>query len=612
MAGYLLPRHLGGTKLHPLQARPNEWYDEQNARRDQRNEASLLRSLQRQAEDRARRYQLQDEQRARGYQIQDEDRAFDRQVDLQEMQQDFDQSMQGDRYVYQSRLQGQGEQADLDRGAQEFGFRRALAGDEFRYDSLGRQEAGDIAAEAALMAFETDDALQDQRLQTQVGLAEFGAEQDLIRGEVQHGYDMAGREYDAGTTRVRDELLDFQNRRNAEQEQVWALGKELRARGYLIHDRDFNKDQAIEYLKIESRLRAKADNEAKQLERSGLRVDDMFKSEHVSYLRTQQQIEMGERFLPPNLQTQADRLRMEFGTIMTTDALTEPERNAELMQNRLDLFNVYRGAQETPIDQRIPSMEEDFGRNVLTVEGRRYTKNENNKWERMANDMDQKPVDAIDEATGLKKSEAISGFVDIETKKAELAKMFMDMTTVIYSQPDEYGEVHKIGEKPRFTEAQAQAMSDQYLRGATEAYRPSQMSLPVTPEWNGQPSGPVPPAALNSLQPPAPPVKFSPASRADAFWNPDAAVKAPAQPAPQPSPQPKVSAPPATFREAYGQYAANYEHPSAKKKKSMVSTWNSRLPKFASDAELDVAIESGKLKAGQYFIGPDGQRYKLQ
>ena len=176
---------------------------------------------------------------------------------------------------------------------------------------------------------------------------------------------------------------------SAEKQHVWDVADEMRKRDWDVDDRNFNANDARELLGLENQFRVKAIDRTQQWRMRGIALDNQFTMDYADYLRTQEQISRKQKFLPPNLKTKRDNLLRERGEIMTDEYASEYQRTAAILDNQIDLMNLYKGAQDIPAEERIPLLEEDFLGNVLERNGRMYVKPDDGPWQRMRGDDDQ-------------------------------------------------------------------------------------------------------------------------------------------------------------------------------------------------------------------------------
>ena len=139
----LLPRHMGGTKAHPLTLMTSE--DIEEARRRHEAAQAQMSDLRQGRSNvrRARRYQLQDEQRAYDREIDAEQRKFGQQSSLLGQEYGQRRILQGDEMAGRFGLAEFGAEQDRLRAQDQYGYQRGLAQQGYGFElGLGEQRIG--------------------------------------------------------------------------------------------------------------------------------------------------------------------------------------------------------------------------------------------------------------------------------------------------------------------------------------------------------------------------------------------------------------------------------------------------------------------------------------
>jgi hypothetical protein len=239
--------------------------------------------------------------------------------------------------------------ADIAREAalQGFGFQRELRGDRFGQEEYMAELEAQLGSRAAAEAF---------------------VRQKELMGE-EFGYQMQGKEFDAATqvkrdlltaglTEDRDKRLFVQQTERDEQLHLYDVQDALREHGWDIEEGETGHQRTLEILSLEQKFAKDAALESRRWEMRGAIMDQQFTVDYADYLRTQSQIDQQLKFLPPEAYGKATALRNRLSTIWTDRRFTEGQKLDIATQAQRELMNIYRGAQDVPLEEREKTREE--------------------------------------------------------------------------------------------------------------------------------------------------------------------------------------------------------------------------------------------------------------
>lgn len=466
MSRYLAPRHLGGTKTHPLSLMDAEDRRAQDQIHAQNRQQRFAGYEERNTEKRARQYQLQDQQS-----------EFQREVDLARLQQEFDLATQANRFNYESTLQG-----------------------------------------------------------------------ERFAGEADHAVLMSD------LTRIRDEEISGRALHQMDVKRLWDIQDTLRDRGWEINDREWNADQAVSLMEKENEFKVEAAKRTQQLAiQSSLLSQEMEKS-FADTLRSQDQIDRGQKRLTPALQQKLDVLRQERGEILTSDSLGGEERMSQLLANQMAQNQIYKSAETVPVNERAKKREEllqqMFGSGYEGVKDLPfYIDPETGAptlprgW-KMPTEDEKTAAATTHPVYGYKPKELSDQYWSVREEYRQEAAKLRAMTN-----KDELSGK----ETPKYTEAQISQILDPIygddLR-RLEPIGPPEPAMPITPTWNQEPAlFPPPPTVGPPEYNPAPIMPSTGNLQSAAGFNPVPQIVASpgmnraATPLP-PAPIPPAAAPP--------------------------------------------------------------------
>ena len=146
-----------------------------------------------------------------------------------------------------------------------------------------------------------------------------------------------------------------------EEEHLWAAAEAARDREWEVVDMEWDAQKAVEIRELEAKIKKDAEAEKRQWERRGLFMTEALQGAHAQYLRTQKQIELGQKRMGPDAIAKRDAARKKLTAAITASDMTEPQRLKAMLEAKMEEYQAYEAAEKVPLEERGKTLDEISG-----------------------------------------------------------------------------------------------------------------------------------------------------------------------------------------------------------------------------------------------------------